>query len=274
MSLKRGKFSTEEERIMQEQAHSATFEQIGRTINRSPEAVQQYLENKGLVVVATTDEIHDKTRCLLFLHNQPFWPEIDSIFTKEEVAYFENSWYALYKQASEDIVFSENYHIKEWLTLEIKKHRLLRAEKESLEKIAALKKDIEREMQAGIISVELPKLQEELNLREATINGNNKLVESYSKEIRSYTDKLKVDREKRRDVQATNDTWWGYSKKLEDETHRLSESFHAELGRVAAEKAKDKLMQLNQYIDGDLDYPLLSAETMDMIDNQKEEVEE
>ncbi len=151
---------------------------------------------------------------------------------------------------------------------------MLKAEKESLEKIAELKKDIEREMQAGIISVELPKLQEELNLREATINGNNKLVESYSKEIRNYTDKLKVDREKRRDVQATNDTWWGYSKRLEDERFRLNESFSAELGRIAADNAKSKLMELNTYIDGDVDYPLLSAETMDMEDaKDKEQIE-
>ncbi len=58
MSLKRGKFSIAEERTMQENAHSKSCEQIGLLINRSPEAVQQYLEGKGLIVVETTDEIH------------------------------------------------------------------------------------------------------------------------------------------------------------------------------------------------------------------------
>jgi hypothetical protein len=270
MSLKRGKFSVEEERIMQENAHIKSFEEIGALIERSPEAVEKFLVAKGLVVETTIDDIKDKTRCLLVLHEQPFWPELDKVLIAEEMEYFENTWYAIYKQANEDISFSEHYMIKEWLILEIKKQRLLIDEKIWRARIKELAKEIDDIYASGVLSPELPKLIDEKNLKEATVSANNKIVETYSKEIRTYSKEVQLNRDKRREGNSNLDTWDGYLYRLDnDEKFRTSEAYQAEIERLAAERAKWQLMQLHTYMDGEPDYPLLSAETMEIIKEQE-----
>lgn len=265
MSLKRGKFSLEEERLMCKYAHNKTHEEIAKMINRTVDAVEGYLIQKGLFIKLTDEQLQDKARCLLVLHHQAFWPEILLILEPDEVTYFENSWFTIYKQLNEDVSPHENMMMKDWFTLEIKKQRMLKEELVNRKRIKELAEEIEDLQVGGGLDPDIPKLIEEKALREATISNNVKLISELSKQIQGYSEKLKADRKERRDIQQSSDTWWGYLQLIrEDPEFRQSELNKAELGRIAQEKATKDLMELTEYIDGTVDRPLLNDESIQL----------
>jgi len=262
MSLKRGKFSTEEEGIVLENFRTKTFAEIGDMINRSEEAVESYLIKRGLFRKLTPEEEMDKRRLISILHSLSYWSTIVESYDEGEVLYFEDNWADLYRQLNEDVSYSEHLFIKDWLIVELEKRRVLRKERESLEAIKKLKADIQLDIETGGYDPrELALKQSDLAAREANTKVYIDSLEKLNKDIRYFTDKIKADRSNRRDKENSSDTYWGYVAMLENEDFRKEENYRADLLRIAAEKEKKKLGEWHQYRDGVLDLPILNTDT-------------
>src|SRR5690606_21079679 len=59
---------------------------------------------------------------------------------------------------------------------------------------------------------------------------------------KTFSQKIQADREKRREVKTDATTYWGWLELLNDEKFRAEESYKAEIGRIAQQKAKESLM--------------------------------
>lgn len=67
-----------------------------------------------------------------------------------------------------------------------------------------------------------------------------------------------------RDIEGNPQTWEGYLALLfSDPQFREAEEYRAELWRIAATKELDRLMGLHKYMDGELDFPILTCDAIE-----------
>jgi hypothetical protein len=264
MSKKVGNLSESERRFIIDNNKRMSMEEIAEELNRTPELIKRHLMQRGLYVEKTTNEIEQENRLKMVLYNLPYWPTIIASYEDDEIKLYEDNWIAMVKQLNEDVTYTEHLFIQDWLILILTRHRILTRTKEELNQ--------QREMKAKIADLETSDnpddlmmakgLRDSLSLMQGANDQHVGSLDKLQKEIKYLSGKIKGDRETRRKVETSADTYWGYVSLLEDEKYRGDESYKAEIGRIAQEKATEDLMTLTDFCDGTVDYPLLNAETM------------
>lgn len=272
MSKKVGNLSEAERRYIIDYHKKISIEQIAEELNRTPELIKRHLMQKGLYVEKTTDEIEQENRLKMVLYNLAYWPTIINSYDDEEITLYEENWLSIVKQLNEDVTYTEHLYIQDWIILILERHRILTQKKVQMQEMRELKLKI-KELETSDNPEDLQMasgLKNAMAMMEGAKDVHVSNLEKLQKEIKYISAKVKTDRENRRQVETSADTYWGYVALLEDEKYRGDESYKAEIGRIAREKATGDLMELTNYEDGTVDYPLLNADTMDMIDKGPE----
>lgn len=280
MALKRGKYSVDEEKYMRENLGKKPIDEVAAFINRSPDAVQKWGLSKGLIADKTDADIGDKNRCLVILHDLSYWSTVVQELTNEEITFYEDNWYPIFKQLNEDVSQTEQMYIKQWLMAEVDLHRLRLKDKQALEQMDELKekirilKKVPVDMRDSQDIAELALLESDLKICEATMTNYIRAKAELNKDIKTISEKIKADRHERREKVSSADTYWGYLEMLENLKYKEAEIYKAEIGRAAMEKAKLDLYGVHEYMDKTVDHPILSAESLehyDSIGNNEEE---
>lgn len=269
---KLGAISTAEAKYLVEHHRNMTFEEMAEELNRTPEFCKKYIIDKGLYAEPTKEESEDKARCIRILHDMAFWPGLVAAYENDELIYFENNWYSIYKQLNEDVSYTEHLYIKDWISLEIEKNRLLAKQKEINQSIKQLRKDIELEekVDPSAANIVLQSKKQELAVREASVSQYIPMLEKLNKDIKNYANGIKANRDQRRQVENSADTYWGYVAMLDDEKFRSKEGHRAELGKLAQQKSLELLSGWHEYHDATVDIPILNADTLSKKINEEE----
>lgn len=263
MSRKPGKYSLEEEKFVVENVNKMSAQEIADALGRNVSSVERMITRKRLKAVPNTEEQEEVSRLIGVLHSSPHWAKIQMALTDKEVALFETDWVHIVRQFGEDVWYTEELYIVDWLLLNIKKYRTYKLEKESLtsiekaEEFLASEYSLEPELRdvAAISSCE-----QELAIQKGALKHHTDSLKIILEKIEKIAEKLKANREERRDIKANEDTYWGYIQMLDDEKFRRQESRKIELMKVAQRKARSKLYEYHQYMDGEVDIPLLTPE--------------
>lgn len=265
MSKKVGNLNESERRYIIDNHKKISQEQIAEDLNRTPELIKRHLMQKGLYVEKTTDEIEQENRLKMVLYNLAYWPTIIASYDDEEIKLYEDNWLSIVKQLNEDVTYTEHLFIQDWIILILARHRILSQTKEEI--------NLQREMKARVAELETSEdpediimakgLRESLMMMQGANDQHVSALDKLQKEIKYISGKIKGDRETRRKIETSADTYWGYIALLDDEKYKTDESYMAEIGRLAQEKAKEDLMSLTEYIDKTVDYPLLNWETVE-----------
>jgi hypothetical protein len=275
MDRKVGQLSNEEKKYIVENCKRLSIDEIAENLGRKPDTVKAQLLSRGLWVEKSELDIEEETRLRLELYHLPYWPSIINGYMEDEVVYFEENWIALMRQLGGDVSYSEHLFIKDWLVLELQKARLLKKEKETLLSIEEQRQTI-KTLEKSTDPADLQGLQMIRDLKvmlvsmEGALSQNASVLEKLNKDIKNLSQKLKADRESRRHTETDMDTYWKYAALINDEKFKNKEDYRAELGRAAQEKARENLMELTDYIDQTVDFPLLNAETLERYDAIKE----
>ena len=270
MSKKVGNLSEQERRMIIDSHKKMSIEELAEMLNRTPELVKRHLMQKGLYIEKTTEEIEQENRMKMVLYNLAYWPTIVAAYDDEEIKLYEDNWLSIVKQLNEDVTYTEHLAIQSWLIQILERHRILAKKKEQSQAI----RDLEFQIKECETSGDPDKLimangmRQTLAFMKGAENEHVKQLDTLEKEIKHLSARIKTDREGRRKVETSADTYWGWVELLNDERYRSDESYKAELGRIAQEKAREDLMTLTEYVDKTVDYPLLSAETMEKADKQ------
>jgi hypothetical protein len=278
MSKQIGPFSKAEITFLINSCKNHTIEEMAEHLNRSEDSIKKQLLSRGLYKEKTTAQLEEEVVIKQQLWSLAFWESIVNAYDDHEIVYFENNWVSFSKQFNLDMTYTECFHLKSLLQAEIEKNRIQSNQKDTRGRISTIKDKL-RKLQIGeeaqtltpVEQMEMVQLKSELALMEGAASGHVTNLEKLGREIAELTKKLKGDRENRRQVETSADTYWGYVALLQDESYRQDETYKAELGRLAQKKAKDDLQSLTPFVDGAVDYPMLNAETMDKIKEQEEQ---
>lgn len=264
---KRGQLSLDEEGFIRDNVNSLSMEQIAEALNRTEAPIRRFITENALLVNEETRKEQEMIR--LMLHSKTFWPEILKQFDEEngELTLFENTWIGLIKQFKDDVLPAEELQIKQYITLEILLNRCMEDRKRHVKEIDRLQKGVDKEYEKTEDQRDLPRLtsmETQLSFaRNALSNYTNEWTK-LSKEAQNISKDLKATREQRiKRIEDGKSSWTGLVKMLEDEAIREKEGREMELYKLATNKVKEaKLHAYHQYIDGTVDRPFLTADSV------------
>lgn len=269
MSRKVGALSNEDQQTIVQLRHTHTMEEIAEQLDRTPAVVKKYLLQKGLYMEKTQEELDEEARLKLLLYNLAYWPTIVASYDDEEIQLYENNWLSIIKQLNEDVSYTEHLYIQDWIILILERHRILSKKKESRDEIRALKAEIQKmkaaESDNPMDMAALESAKVTMAMLEGAEDHHISSLEKIQKEIKNISSKVRADRETRRNVENSADTFWGYVAKLEDDAEFHSqESFRAEILRASMEKARNDAYENHEYIDKTVDRCILNHESIEL----------
>jgi len=265
MSRKRGKLSNEECQFIEETALKLSIEQIARQLNRSEAPIKKYIKAKNLTHRGMTEENYDDTILIHKLEEKPYYAEIIKQFKKEELEYFKITWVKIMRQFRENVLYTEELEIKQWITLDILSNRCMKDRHDQIEQIDRIQDLLNKEYEIPIESRD----SNRISMLELELSNVRNSIGSYTTEhakildkISAITKSLKAARDQRiKRIEDSKSSWTGFLQAIEDENVRAKMGEDAEIMSMAAEKAKERLSQYHKYEDGGIDQPFLTPET-------------
>ena len=272
MSLKRGKYSKTEEQFVVDNVHNMTVTEIAGELGRGTASVESLIKKKKLKTVVTKEDEDEVQRLIGLLHQSTHWEKLKVALTKDEMKLFQTDWLEMIHQFGEDVWYTEEKYIVDWIILDLRKYRTLKLEKDALQQIEDLEKNVAREYSLDSEERDTAALvgyERELAIQKSALTQHGTAITKILEKIEKISDKLKANREERRDIKANEDTFWGYIQMLEDEKFRRNESRQAQLMKKAQDAQREKLYEYHEYMDDEVDIPLLTPEIV--LRNKEEE---
>lgn len=246
-------------------------EDISKLMKRREIVIKKWIKELHFGAIANREQADDIARLLDVLHKKYFWLELKEQFSDNEIKYFESSWIALMLQFKEDILPAEEIQIKQLVTIEILINRSMKERRKHMEEIEKLQKEINAEY----------KLEEDLrdaaklaNLEQQIAYARNSIGQyttEYTKllgEQKTINQNLKATRDQRiKRIEDSKTTFAGLLRALDDEDLRRRMGDEAELMRLAKDKSREKLSQVHIFSDGQGDFPLLTPEVVEEMDD-------
>jgi len=127
--MKRGRISKQDGRIIERLVNNATVEDIALELDRSVEAVEDYIKRELKVGLSKEEE------AAYSLEDRPYWKELEAQFTIDELELFKYHWSKIISQFKDDVFPTEEIQVVDVIKLEILMNRCLKGNKENIEQI-------------------------------------------------------------------------------------------------------------------------------------------
>jgi hypothetical protein len=266
VSRKRGALSTEEIEYIKANINRQSINDIAIALNRTVKPIERFCSDNNLTVLGMSEETYDDTLLMARLHSQPYWEEVKKQFDDNDLEYFAITWVRMMKQFKDNILYSEEMQVKQWITLDIMANKVMRDRKHAQEQVARLEEMLNREYS---ISEEhrdtetIVRLETELsmvrNAQASFTTEHTKILDRIEKTQRDLK-AARADRVKK--IEDSKSSFTGLLKALEDAEVRKRMGEDLEVNRIAKDEAIKRLSQYHTYEDGTVDRPFLSAETL------------
>lgn len=270
--MKTGRLSKEEWDFIERNAELMTPEQIAHSLNRDIAPVQNYLRKIGKSLNKQADF---EVQAEYDLKSRPYWKEIKSQFTEEELELFVYHWSQIVGQFKLEVFPTEELQVVDVIKFEMLMNRALKNQSDCIRKISEIEGELikEKKILRGIDDPVEKVAQRDL-VFELEKQVANLIVarESLSRDFKELQDKksklikdIKGTRDQRVDkVESSKQTFATLVASLiKDPTYRDECSLEMEKMRVAIQAEKERLGSFHQF-GTEVDRCLLSDETVNM----------
>lgn len=265
MARKRGKLSNEEMEFIRTNIDRLDIHNIAVQLNRTDVVVEKYCNDNNLTYKGMSEEHFDDTILRAKLEEKPYWIEVKKQFSDSELEYFAITWIRMMKQFREDILYSEEMQVKQWITLEIMGNKVMVDRKDSQVQIDRLTAILDAEYDVAEETrdaVTIAALETELSMirnAQGSYTSEHAKILDRIERIQKDLKAARADRVKK--VADSMSTFGGFISSLEDERIRMKVGEDIEIGRMAKNKAIERLSEYHIYEDGQVDQPFLTPET-------------
>lgn len=265
LGLKRGKFSTEEEKVIRDNiAAGYSFDAIAKVLRRTPKTIKKYCVKHHLVHKGMEEDVYEDTLLLEKLEERPYWQEVKKQFAEVDLNYFAQTWIRMMKQFREDILYSEEMQVKQWITLDLMGNKVMKDRRATEEQISRLSELLEREYGIPIEDRDIEviaRLESEISLlrnsQSSYTTEHSKILDRIEK-IQKDLKAARADRVKK--IEDSKSSWSGFLKSLEEEDNRKRIGEELEINKIGKDSAIKRLSAYHKYDNGEIDQPLLTPE--------------
>lgn len=259
--MKKGRISKEEERIINRLVDSLTVEDIALKLDRDVESVEAFIKrklHKGL----TNEEV-----AAFSLESRPYWNELTSQFTHDELELFKYHWSRIIAQFKDDVFPTEELQVVDVIKLEILMNRCLKSNKDNLNELNIIDKLVrderakEKEDRDQDYLMNLERQGASLRASQESLNRDYRELQSKKASMLREMKGTREQRIKRLEDSKQSFTSWIASLMQDPETLKRY-GVEMEKMRLAMLKEKERLSSFHKYEDGGIDQPFLTPDTV------------
>jgi len=264
---KRGPLSKKEQETIRNQSKMLTAEEIAKELNRSPEPILKFMEKEGLSHASMTQHEQDTVALRAALHRREYWPAIQDQFSNRELEYFESSWIELMIQFRENMMYSEELQLKQFITLEILANRCLEDRNRIIEDIDTKQAELDELYRQDPEERDHERAAFLEQMIAAGRGAEGTHAAEYDKFInrqQALSKDLKATRDKRiQRIEDSQTTLTGFLRRLEED-RKFRERLEQEAGvtELARIMATQRFAEWHTYGDDKVDQPFLNTDTV------------
>lgn len=259
--MRKGRISKEEERIISRLVNSLTVEDIAKQLDRDVESVDNFVKRKFKVGI-TNEEA-----AAFSLEDRPYWIELKSQFTNDELELFKYHWSRIIAQFKDDVFPTEELQVIDVIKLEILMNRCLKGNKENIEQIStydAMIKDErsrDKDQQDMDYIINLERQVASLRASQESLNRDYRELQAKKASMLREMKGTREQRIKRLEDSKQSFTSW-VAAMMQDPDKMKHYGIEMEKMRIAMQKEGSRLAALHKYEDGLVDQPFLTPDTV------------
>lgn len=261
MDMKKGRISKEEEAYIQQNIGKYTVAEIAQQLDRDPDSVNQFVKRKFRF--GTSEE----EAAAFELEERPYWSELELQFTKGELDLFKYHWSRIISQFKDDVIPTEELQVVDLIKLELLMNRCLKQNKENIEQISAYERLVQLERARDPDQQnrdEIFNLDRQIASLKASQESLNRDYRELQAKKNTMLKEMKATREQRvkrlEDSKHSFTTWIAHL--MSNPELMRQYGLEMEKMRLAMQKERERLSSYHKYEDGQVDQPLLTAETV------------
>jgi len=212
------------------------------------------------------NNIDDTQDLRIKLKSREYYKDVTRQFTEDEMEYFEAQWVHLMQQFQSDILPSEEMQLKQLITVDILISRGMVERKGNIEESDKLQEKIDEEYEKPLDvrdTAYLASMENQLGFMKTCITAYTTEYDKLLNQQKSISKDLKANRETRiKRIEDSKSSWVNTLLSLEDDDVREQMGHRAEIMRKAKDKALDDMSEYHTYVDGGVDQPFLTPETV------------
>lgn len=259
--MKRGRISKEEERIISRLVDSITVEDIAKQLDRDVESVDSFIKRKFKIGL-TNEEV-----AAYSLESRPYWTELTSQFTNDELELFKYHWSRIIAQFKDDVFPTEELQVVDVIKLEILMNRCLKSNKDNLNEMNLIDKMIrderlkEKEDRDQDYLMNLERQMASLRASQESLNRDYRELQTKKAAILREMKGTREQRIKRLEDSKQSFTSW-VAMLIQDPETVKRYGIEMEKMRLAMLKERERLSAFHKYEDGQVDQPFLTPDTV------------
>jgi len=129
--MKKGRFTTDEMKFIEANAEVLSSIEIAKALDRDPESIRNWI---GLKIGFSTKQ-KKEAEVANELKTKPYYKELFSQFSPEELEMFEFHFKKMWSQFKDDVFHTEEMQIVDTIKLEILMNRILRGQQDTQREI-------------------------------------------------------------------------------------------------------------------------------------------
>jgi hypothetical protein len=259
--MKKGRISKEEERIISRLVDSVTVEDIAQKLDRDVQSVEQFIKRKFRVGL-TNEEV-----AAYSLESRPYWTELTSQFTGDELELFKYHWSRIIAQFKDDVFPTEELQVVDVIKLEILMNRCLKSNKDNLNEMNLIDNMIrderskDKDQQDRDYLMNLERQVASLRASQESLNRDYRELQTKKASILREMKGTREQRIKRLEDSKQSFTSW-VAMLMQDPDTLKRYGIEMEKMRLAMLKEKERLSAFHKYEDGQVDQPFLNPDTV------------
>lgn len=259
--MKTGRLSKEEKRTITRLADSLTVEDIAKKLDRSVDAINDFVKSE-LKIGLTKQEF-----AAYSLVDRPYWIELKSQFTDEELKLFKYHWSKIITQFKDDVFPTEEIQVVDVIKLELLMNRSLKGNKSNIEQINTYEQMIQdersrdKDQQDIDYIINLERQLASLRASQESLNRDYRELQAKKGAMLKEMKGTREQRIKRLEDSKQSFVSWVAQLMMNPE---LMKQYGNEMEkmRMAMKNEETRLSALHQYEDGTVDQPFLTPNTV------------
>ena len=259
--MRKGRISKEEERFISRNAESMTVEDIAKALDRDTDSVEQFMKRKLKHGLSLEEE------AAFSLEDRPYWIELQSQFTSDELELFKYHWSRIIAQFKDDVFPTEELQVIDVIKLELLMNRCLKGNKDNIQQISTYETMVKDERSKNKDDQDLDyiiNLERQIASLRASQESLNRDYRELQTKKASMLREMKGTREQRikrlEDSKQSFISW--VANMMQDPETMKQYGIEMEKMKMAMLKEKERLSAFHKYEDGLVDQPFLTPDTV------------
>ena len=259
--MKKGRISNEEARTISRLVDSLTVEDIAKQLDRDVESVDNYIKRKLKKGLSLEEE------AAYSLEDRPYWIELESQFTADELELFKYHWSRIIAQFKDDVFPTEELQVVDVIKLEILMNRCLKGNKDNIESISTFEKMVtversrDKDQQDQDYILNLERQVAALRASQESLNKDYRELQTKKAAMLREMKGTREQRIKRLEDSKQSFTSW-VAHLMQDPEIMKKYGIEMEKMRLAMKKEEERLSAFHKYEDGQIDQPFLTPDTV------------